>query len=103
MNELVKQIQQEVDSIMNWKFAKKTDKWLESFPQMVDGGKLTAQIGKESQAVKVDQYDLDGNYIQTFDSVRDAAKFACVDRTAIRRVCQGKQKKSAGFIWKYHE
>lgn len=96
-------VQKEIDSMMHWKFSKKSDRWLQSYQEMVEGGKLTQQENNKKLSKKVDQYNLDGSFIQTFESVKDAARYAKVDTTAIRRVCQNKQKTSAGFIWKYHQ
>ena len=52
---------------------------------------------------QVDQYDLNGKYIQTFD----CAKFAGVslghlNGSSITEVCKGKQYSAFGFIWRYH-
>lgn len=49
---------------------------------------------------KVSQYDLNGNYIQTYNSVTDAIKEnpKCSN---ISRVCIGERKQAGGFIWKY--
>lgn len=96
-------VQKEIDLMMDWKFSKFSDNWLESYQRMVDGGKSTSQANNKNQSKKIDQYDLDGSFIQTFESLSDASNFASVDRAAIRRVCQNKQKTSGGFIWKYHQ
>lgn len=54
----------------------------------------------------VDQYDLEGNFIQTFVSQSAAARAVTNGRVTqgvdIGRVCKGKAKTSYGYIWKYH-
>lgn len=55
----------------------------------------------ELQGKPVYQYDLEGNFIKEWESGASAAKFYNVDRTSLYRCCQGKFKKSAGFVWKY--
>lgn len=61
---------------------------------------------------KVDQYDLNGNYIKTFESSYAAAQYLC-DLGLIKNarsgsgniiaVCKDRAKTCGGFIWKYHE
>jgi len=55
----------------------------------------------ESHKKKVDQYDLDNNFIKSFDSIADAAIEINTCRDNIGRVCSGRNKTAAGFIWKY--
>lgn len=50
---------------------------------------------------KINQYDLDGNYIKTFNTLKDAGMEIGVPWQAIQRVCNGKRKTSHGYIWKY--
>lgn len=50
---------------------------------------------------KVSQYDLDGNFICTFDSISQASRIIDIDTSCIIRCCQGKQKCAKGYLWKY--
>ena len=51
----------------------------------------------------VDVYDLYGNYIDTFDSIRDGSDFLCNGRKQnISECCNGKRKTSNIYIWRYH-
>lgn len=64
------------------------------------------QKNKESNVLfnvkrKVLQYDMNNNYIATFNSLTEAANKYNVSRSAISRVCNGKTKTSQGFIWKF--
>lgn len=49
----------------------------------------------------VNQYTLDGNLINTFRSVTEAAKHVNLSIHAISCACRNVSKTSAGFIWKY--
>ena len=49
---------------------------------------------------KVSKYDLNGNYIQTYNSVTDAMKYN-PKAGNLTDVCRGKRKQAGGFIWKY--
>ena len=52
---------------------------------------------------KVNQYDLDMNYIQTFKSISDAAKIynKSGNNSLISDCCLGKCKSAHGYIWQY--
>ena len=59
---------------------------------------------------KVNQYDLAGNYIQSFNSQTEAAKWVhefIIDKpinnikSGISKCCIGKQQKSYGYKWKF--
>lgn len=58
------------------------------------------QIGK-----MVDQYDLQGNYLRTFNSTAQASRF-CGDYTTrgvgIQYCCKGKIKSCYGYQWRWH-
>ena len=70
-----------------------------------------ALINRVKLGHPVNQYDLQGNYIQTFPSVKNAAislgklkNYAdrgCISH--ISDVCKGKRKTAYGYIWKYAE
>ena len=50
----------------------------------------------------INQYDLDGNYIQTFPSAHEAAKSLNKKGVShITDVCKGRRKTAYGYIWKY--
>ena len=58
---------------------------------------------KEAQSVKVDQYDMGGNFIKTHDSIMDAARELGKEcNSAIVASCKGRRKSYCGAIWKYH-
>lgn len=54
---------------------------------------------------KVDQYDLNNNYITTYNSVAEAAKQFNKESAAthIARVCRGERKSTLGYKWGYIE
>jgi len=51
---------------------------------------------------KVSQYDLEGNLIRSFDSIKEAASFG-FNEGNIQDCCVGRLKSSKGFIWRYFE
>lgn len=53
------------------------------------------------QQRKVNQLDLDGNFIKQFDSINEAATYFWGHSSNIRRVCKGKGKTAFGYKWEY--
>lgn len=53
---------------------------------------------------KIDQFTLDGKFIKTFNSIREAADSVKGDPSGVTVVAQGKQYKHTykGYVWKYH-
>lgn len=56
----------------------------------------TAKLSKE-----VEQYDEQGNLINTFKSTAEASRATGVVRQNIGKVCQGLRPLAGGFFWKY--
>lgn len=52
--------------------------------------------------VRVDQFDLSGNYITTFNSIKEAAEKSNSLPSHIVEVCKNKLNKHKGYIWKYN-
>lgn len=50
---------------------------------------------------KVNQYDLKGNYIKTFEYIRNASKELNIDESSIAKCCRNKRKSAGNYIWKY--
>ena len=58
-----------------------------------------SQNNKKKKAVI--QYDLFGNYIQTFNSIADAAREIGSNTTNISAVCKGRRNSCKNFIFRY--
>lgn len=56
-----------------------------------------------TQSKKVKQYAMDGKYLQTFSSIKQAAEQTRVHSTTIVDALKGRQKTAGGFKWKYAE
>lgn len=55
-----------------------------------------------TKKIKVNMLDLDGNYIMTFDSLIEAARYVGLKKSGnIVRCCKGYLKKSHGYRWEY--
>ena len=61
-----------------------------------------AHSGKSNcRAQAVEQYSVDGKYINTFDTVTEASIKTNISASKISAVSSGKRKTAGGFIWKY--
>lgn len=72
--------------------------------------KTSPQVNREKFGQLIDQFDLNGNYIQTFSSATSAAITLRPDynkskvggvTSHITDVCKGKRKTAYGYIWRY--
>jgi hypothetical protein len=68
-------------------------------------GKRQEILDKQSEKMgrMVYQYDLDGNFIQEFRSVRFAANYLSLSHSNISRSCNGLSKHSGGFVFRYEK
>lgn len=64
-----------------------------------DFGNLTESVHGCSRTVE--QYTIEGKFIKSYSSLKEAAKAVGKSHSNISNVCTGKQKTCGGFIWKY--
>lgn len=64
---------------------------------------IQKQLYDKNLPKKVNQYDLNCNFIKTYDSLSDAARqLNCSGNiNVIRGCCEGKYKQGLGYIWRY--
>lgn len=56
----------------------------------------------KSMTRKVEQYDLEGNFIKEWDSIKSINEYFNIKGyNLITRVCRGESRSCKGFIWKY--
>lgn len=63
----------------------------------------TAEATRKACCKPVNQYTLDGEYVKTWESAADASRELVVNRQKISACCNGKRKKTGGYIWRYAE
>ena len=68
-------------------------------------GEKLPPLREPSNLRAVDRYDLNGNYIDTYESIAEAAKKLGLGKTRshISDCCKGKRNNCGGFIWKYSD
>lgn len=65
------------------------------------GNKMCA-AGKESiHSIKVNQYDLNNNFIKCWDYIKLAGESLNIHSNSISYCCKGKYKSAGKYIWKY--
>lgn len=69
-------------------------------------GKKLSEETKEkmskSRMKKIDQYTLNGEFIKTFSSMKEAENICKIKKCGISSCCRNTRKSAGGFIWKYH-
>lgn len=73
--------------------------------KIINKGKDNPMYGRygknANRSIKVNQYDLTGNFIKCYDSIREAAKENNINESNISSVCAGRKNKAGNYIWKY--
>ena len=52
---------------------------------------------------KIGQYDLEGNLLYIYNSIREASEITSTDYYSIYRVVNNKQASSKGYVYRYYE
>ena len=69
-----------------------------------ENGLRTKRIGNNNKfSVKVNQYDLNNKLIKEWNCINDITRELGISHGLITAACQGRQKTSHGYIWKYKE
>lgn len=63
-------------------------------------GKLCSYTRKLCK--KIDQFNINEDFLKTWDSIAEIERTLGIKGTHISRVCRGKRKTTGGFIFKYH-
>jgi hypothetical protein len=63
-------------------------------------GNRSEKIAEQTRK-RVEQYDLNGNYIKTWNSLTSVEKELKIHIENIIKVCKGLRNKTGGYIWKY--
>lgn len=60
-----------------------------------------AMLKNPTNTSPIMQFDLEGNYLKTFKTIREASREIGKDLSGVSKVCKGGRKTAAGYIWKY--
>ena len=73
----------------------------ESIKKVVITNERLKKIRETHWTKKIIQYDLNGNFIKEWDSIKEASLFIKKHITGIQHCCKKKLKTCGGYIWKY--
>ena len=66
--------------------------------------KASGEATKESCGIKVNQFDLEHNFITTYKSIQDARKAVNANNQYyIKSCCEGKVSRAHGYLWQYYK
>lgn len=66
-----------------------------------DDDKKILPITIDNKNLKLLQYDLRGNYVKTYNSLKEATRITKISECGIYKCCKGIQKVTGGYQWKY--
>lgn len=90
------------NAISNLEWCNRTKNVRHSFELGLNKGGMYGKYGKNHHSSKkVAQYDLNNNFISSFESATDSSQRTKVDLSSISKCCLDKQKTAGGYKWKY--
>lgn len=88
--------------LVNWDFVRNPNTY-----NLKLGGKVTSSVlQKQNDKLipkirPVYQFDLQGNYITYYKSIKEASEATLIDKTLISNTCTGNQSQAGGYFWSY--
>lgn len=78
--------------------------YIKKYNSLVSGNGYNLSIGGQASNTcqkRIDQYDMNGNFIKTWNSLTEASDFYQVTKSSISSCCRGKSKSCANYIWRF--
>lgn len=63
---------------------------------------IQKQINNPKNSKKINQYDLNGKFIKTWESMNEVERQLGIHSQHIYRCCKHKRKSTGGYKWEYH-
>lgn len=90
INHRRKQTQETKNKISNKQLGNKFPQWRKNL----------LSKAHDSEKIKVNQYSISGDFINSFNSIMEAERCTNIKSGNISNACNGKSKTAGGFIWK---
>jgi len=71
--------------------------------RFIENSNNIAERNKRVCSKKIEQYDLEGNFIKEWESQSQIERWLGYDQGNISNVCRGKYKQSYGFVWRFKD
>jgi hypothetical protein len=89
--------------VNNLEWCTQSENQIHAFKLGLNKGSHKGLFGEfHNRSKKVDQYDLNNNYIKTYFGISEAERMTRINLRCISNVCLGKQKTAGGFVWRYN-
>lgn len=90
------------NKVENLEMVTASENQLHSYRVLKNIPSMKNRFGKNHvHATKINQYDLNNNFIKQWGSIVDASKTLNINATCICNNCKARRKTAGGFIWKY--
>ena len=87
--------------LVNHKDENKHNNCIDNLEWCTNQYNLTYKNTQKNKKRKINQYDLNGNFIKTWDCIIDIGKELNIKNPNICKVCNGERNKAGGYIWRY--
>lgn len=87
--------------IENLEWCTNQENIIHSYRVLGNRGGMTNKYNRKNTSRRVCQYDLKGNLVKSYDSMKEAARQLNISYEGIVHCCNGATKTSASFIWRY--
>lgn len=67
----------------------------------IETGRKNGKINGKLGTIQVNQYDISGKLLKTWNSISEASIYYNLHKGSIGRCCKGKRNTCKGFIWRY--
>ena len=92
------------NSVDNLEWVTRSENQKHAFKTGLTKSPMKGKFGKLNPlSKKVDQYDTNGNFIKTWDSIADISRFYACSRSTISNCLNGRIKTCKGYIFKFSQ
>lgn len=90
------------NNLKNLEMVTPSENQLHSYRILKNIPSMKNHFGKNHvRAIKVNQYDMQYNFLKTWDSIIEASNQLNINSTCICNNCRNRRKSAGGYIWEY--